>query len=599
MKRFCYLALFLLVWSSLGACVPIPSPTSESAPSEQGASEAGEREAGEVEDLSANPDYILLTGLLADIRAVIADVNTRNDGLLELQELDNEENLITIELGGDPSAVLFELFGEIEPKGDVERHRLLTIARIFVKTNEGFPTAFPGVDPRLLAIEQVRLASTLLYENPDNPISLPVYAELDLATAVGSVTGDPNSIGAHAFGPAMDAGGSVEYFWKQWALGEPGIGLFLGPTTVDNHPGCTSNSESSDEAPRVVVFDTVPFTLTDSIRLPTLVQMPLGSGCVGDLDLTISEEVSVSAPGTTTVEFHGLFASALVHAAAPESQVQLVRVLDSDGTGDLFDLLQGIMNETNAMAIALASGEPRPPTVFNFSLGIHPDSKLTEQEWIDATATAQDIYGSAVNTDLFRQEPLIGTDPEVDAPDFLHPGTEFAVELVIWATRQAGIIMVAASGNDSVEGLVGEQYPAAFISVLGVGAYGPAPFPVAACYSNIADVYEPAGDGDTTVSPCDTSVLEQCTLPDCPHAVISMIGWPGHWRTAFWSGTSFAAPLASGMVALRLNDLTSIPAGGPPDLVDILVSGLQDTGNCPVHISGRCKLDLDRVLSFP
>ena len=50
----------------------------------------------------------------------------------------------------------------------------------------------------------------------------------------------------------------------------------------------------------------------------------------------------------------------------------------------------------------------------------------------------------------------------------------------------------------------GEQYPAAFVPVLGVGAYGPAESTktptVAACYSNMGDVYAPAGDVVTTTS---------------------------------------------------------------------------------------------------
>lgn len=599
MKRFCYLALFLLVWSSLGACVPItPRPEQgipEQGVSEQGTPETGEREAGAVEDLSANPDYILLTGLLGDIGAVIEDVNTRNE-LLQLQGLDNEENLITIELGDDLSDVLSELF-EIEPKDNVEEQGLLTIARIFVMTNEGFPVEFPGVDPRQLAIEQVRLASTLLYEDPDNPISLPVYAELDLATALaGNITIDPNSIGAHASGPPVSASGGVDLFWNQWALGPEGVGLFSVPGDVASHPGCPSNSGSLVTPPKVVVFDTVPITLTDSISLPTLVQIPLGEDCVRDLDLTVSEVVAASAPSIETKEYHGVYASALVHAAAPESEIHLVRVMESDGTGYVFDLLRGIMDETNRTAFDIASGAAWTPTIFNFSLGIHPDAKLIERGRDNEIDAAQLIYGIAVNADLFRETPLVETDPEMGAPTFLHPETELAVQLVVWATRRAGIIMVAASGNDGN----GEQYPAAFAPVLGVGAYGWESAPTKACYSNLGDIYAPGG-GSTVMDgpPCDPEFVTQCILADCPDGVVSVIGWSNNWQMAFWNGTSFAAPLASGMVALRLYNSTSM-SGGSSDLVDTLVSHLRDTGNCPGHqIDGHCKLNLDQVLAVP
>jgi hypothetical protein len=260
------------------------------------------------------------------------------------------------------------------------------------------------------------------------------------------------------------------------------------------------------------------------------------------------------------------------------------------------------MLETNPLFSAMPSSAPWTPTIFNLSLGIHPDARLTLPMWMSARIAAQRLYTPGVNLNVFRQTPLIDTDPEVDAPDFLHPETEIAVQLVIWATRRTGIIMVAASGNDAA----GEQYPAAFRPVLGVGAYGPpittTTAPVTACYSNKGDVYGPAGDSLTTTIPgCNAIRIRTCTTPGCPHAVVSLIGWPDHWRTAFWSGTSFAAPFASGMVALRLNNLTNGPPN-PSAAVDNLVNWLQDPANCQVHmhnLPSRCKLDLSQVISAP
>jgi hypothetical protein len=180
----------------------------------------------------------------------------------------------------------------------------------------------------------------------------------------------------------------------------------------------------------------------------------------------------------------------------------------------------------------------------------------------------------------------------MDTNEFLYPGTEFAVQLVVWATQRAGIIMVAASGNDDL----GQQYPAAFVPVLGVGAYGLTDPLVKACYSNLADVYEPGGESLTVTQDCDSIVLRDCLFPDCPNAVVSVIGWPDHWRIAFWSGTSFAAPLASGMVALKLYDYGGAPTS-PDTLVDSVVTQLQDLNNCEL-IEGHCKLDLDKVLNI-
>ena len=198
------------------------------------------------------------------------EVNERNPETLD-EESFNEENLFTIDLGDDPSDVLAELF-EVEPKANVADQGELTIARIRVLPKE----EISDLDLLLVAIEQVRLASTFLYAEPEDPISLPVYAELDLATALASalsISIDPNSVGAHAFG---DLTTDAVDFWEQWALGPTGIGLLSSTVDIDNHPGCSTASGTSVTAPRVVVFDTVPSTLTNPIANP--VHIPMASG---------------------------------------------------------------------------------------------------------------------------------------------------------------------------------------------------------------------------------------------------------------------------------------------------------------------------------
>jgi subtilisin family serine protease len=133
---------------------------------------------------------------------------------------------------------------------------------------------------------------------------------------------------------------------------------------------------------------------------------------------------------------------------------------------------------------------------------------------------------------------------------------------------QSGAVIVAAAGNDSVQGykLLDSEVPAAYPFVLGVSASGPQGAP--ACYSNKGDIVAPGAqadldsseDGNPDTVPHCLPKAEDCAATGggaaCAHGLISLTtalrpGAAGPYDYSYWVGTSFATPLASGLAALH------------------------------------------------
>jgi subtilisin family serine protease len=148
--------------------------------------------------------------------------------------------------------------------------------------------------------------------------------------------------------------------------------------------------------------------------------------------------------------------------------------------------------------------------------------------------------------------------------------------MVILQSLVGRVVFVAAAGNDSGNapgGPVHElaQVPADFGLVIGVAATtvdGQRP----TCYTNIGHVAAPGGDGrdlSGTIPPptgtpetCAPVAKVDCHDAQCPYGLMSLVTTqdpitePGF---AYWSGTSFATPLVSGMAA-RLLSMTNVSA---------------------------------------
>ena len=217
---------------------------------------------------------------------------------------------------------------------------------------------------------------------------------------------------------------------------------------------------------------------------------------------------------------HGLFVAGIVHLIAPEAKIHLVRVLNRRGVGDLGSLLAGLT--------LLQRLKKEGPLVINCSLTLAiPPGQETDRVgvWCDA------------------QDGTVTPLAEMCRQLARNDGCEFST------------VLVGAAGNDSKEFEPGNHrqpgYPAWLDSVVGVAALGRDGRPPV--YSNRADrdimarelrqsgLATFGGDG------ADDGVLGVFTAATFPNDEPNTNGW------ARWSGTSFAAPIISGLVALGLS----------------------------------------------
>jgi subtilisin family serine protease len=149
------------------------------------------------------------------------------------------------------------------------------------------------------------------------------------------------------------------------------------------------------------------------------------------------------------------------------------------------------------------------------------------------------------------------------------------LDFLIGYADQQGAIFVAAAGNDSPgkdkDGNTVDpmpmQIPASYDKVWGVMATNPDGS--RSCFSNEGEVSAPGGQGgpadqpdgtrdpcaprtsnsNTGINPCSASNVE-----NCEYGLISLGLTRDGPQYMFWSGSSFAAPLVSGLIALAYEE---------------------------------------------
>jgi hypothetical protein len=400
-------------------------------------------------------------------------------------------NQVIVTGAGEDMQRVIEALGDLAPPG-LEVRETVDLSAL----------EYPEDRPAAAEAAAVAAAPVLvrLYAFPDGEAA-GGETVLKLATAINdtarelglTVAADPNYIlgnpwiiegspvPAQAVGTG--AGGGATAFRDQWALGGgPGIGLLQN--------GARSVPETG-QGVRVGIFDTSPFAAP-------------GPQTISGTQLTLTALHPLPAatiPSThgRDVGDHGLFVAGLVNAVAPDSEIQLIRVLNSEARGDLFTLNREIAN------FVTATRQANLPAVINLSLGVRSPS---------GPAPLRDIV---------------------------------ALNEVISRTVGAGVVVVAAAGNDSGPTTVGAmQSPAVFPGVIGVAASGAGA--ARACFSNTGDLAAPGGDGDATCQP------RTCTT-DPTACVISLTRSPTPspaepYIYSYWAGTSYATPLVAGLAAL-------------------------------------------------
>ncbi len=408
----------------------------------------------------------------------------------------------------------------------------------------------PNGQPRtaLDAVKLVLQESLRLYTS--HQIATPVFADLNFVTGFPSVNGNPWSIGGSPWGvdanpwsiggsPWSIGGSPVKgtdaeklaqtqtiaegAFWRQWAFQDRGINLY-GSTYQRTLPSTADGSGS-----RVVLFDTAPYTTAGLhnesrqrlslnlcvhlVPLPTLETTPDKSGYLRD---------------------HGLFGAGLTFAAAPQSEMHLVRVLDDNAVGDLYSLTGGIEG-ANQFMLPYNNGTMRG-VVYNFSLGLKP---VNTEIPIDIQNLLQEIVHAM---------------PIEEQPELINGLPLLSLEIPLAIAYDMGAVLVASAGNDSA-GLATpepQNAPAAYSFVLGVQSTNMSQ--QRSCYSNDGEVGAPGGDGG--LSPACEPQLSLCNVgTQCDFGVVSLVS--EHSNTvgfAYWVGSSFAAPMVSGIAADALEN---------------------------------------------
>lgn len=369
---------------------------------------------------------------------------------------------------------------------------------------------FPGQGP--LTID--------LYETGDLPVRRAVVLIHERAAETNrAVFADPNYVTGHPHIPAgsphipagSGLGGVAETegkFWEQWAFGEKsGIGL----TARGRRLGSLAYT---GEGIRVAVFDTSPFPSPGFWAIDWIHP---------NLQLSVSHLLRPTHAKTETAD-HGLFVAGLVHAVAPDSQIELIQVLNEEAVGTLDTLnyaLRRFMHQRKLEHLGTPNAGTLNNTVMNFSLGF-PDPS-----------------GRA------------GLDPEVVCLKTLLDGA---------ATLGATVVAAAGNASDS-QNVEPPEVPAKYGFVIGVAASNEDKR--RSCFSNGGDVAAPGGD---TYEPGKERCIDQLIVDSENNVKGAVIGLAPRTAPksgyAYWVGTSFSAPLVSGLAALMLESHGAVPLFG-------------------------------------
>ena len=241
---------------------------------------------------------------------------------------------------------------------------------------------------------------------------------------------------------------------------------------------------------------------------------------------------------------HGLFVAGIIHSIAPHAELHLFQVLNRYGVGDILSITQALEK-------------------------IRDDDETFPKDRL------------LVNLSLTINLPLVNAHGKKDGMidkilDQIRKDQEWAERQVQSINRicsgfyaQGGKVIAAAGNNaEKGQGRPRACYPAAFESVLGVGALPRNKKPAnprgkvkAASYSNRSD--RPARTGITTLGgdqgDGDKEGMLGIYLGEFPpptkqaQAFQSSNGW------GWWGGTSFAAPIITGMTAAVRGFLPGLP----------------------------------------
>ena len=390
----------------------------------------------------------------------------------------------------------------------------------------------------------------------------------------GGTTGGPGSWPLRASAPSEPEIGAVAPNEYEFRLAGPILSLKPYKDKISG-----SNVE-------VAILDTVPTAdLERSAQglVPAPTAAGAGSSLIGYLftpspnfvihpysnpgELT-SLEAYTPPPQHYKMPDHGTYVAGIIHTIAPNAPIHLYEVLNSFGLGTLTSMAQGLIN-----AVDDNTRRGNPPLIINCSFML----------------------------DLITRDGGSNLDQELDLANPATSGllAESIRGVLAWATSLSNIVIVSAAGNEARSGgRPPASYPAAFSGVVGVGAL-PAGNPtyssgryMPASYSNLS--FDPrnklASEGFMTFGgeidlpqPRDTvpistqgvlGVYVGKLLRNATNAHVSNLRLtPSSEGWARWAGTSFAAPIITGLLAAQPADASVSAAPSTPTVPPLTAEG--------------------------
>ena len=329
---------------------------------------------------------------------------------------------------------------------------------------------------------------------------------------------------------AVDETGSTgsvkELIGLQWAL-QTGKGLEL----YDGSEISPAVAGERGSGVRVGIFDTSPWgEKAGSVTVDWV--MP-------DLELEVMrvqrlEDPTLGWPPVTgeMCRSHGLAVAGLVHAVAPDAEIQLYPVLQENGVGDKYSTLLALDAFIRSSLSDQLEGLLRG-AVINLSLGCHPP----QDWWVRGLPGPCKGWWQEVGLKEEMLYEMLQTQPRGPV----------SLQTLLRAALDAGFVIISAAGNESamLPAVADAQIPATYAECLAVSSCNARG--ELSCFSNWGQVAAPGGDGSPDCLPCDDIARFD---PD-RYLVVPID--EDNAKHALCAGTSFSAPLVSGLAALIMS----------------------------------------------